>query len=458
MRLYNTLTRKKELLPAPGPEGLNLFVCGPTVYDHGHIGHARTYIFFDALVKFMRRRLGLKINYLQNITNIDDKIINRAQEENKDPAELADFFEKEYYQDMDALGVDSVDTYAPATDYIAEIISQAERLIKKGFAYPAQGSVYFDVRKFPTYGQLSRQTLAELKEGVRIEPEPGKKYFADFAIWKNAKPGEPFWGSPWGQGRPGWHIEDTTITEKHFGPRYHIHGGGLDLIFPHHEAEIAQMESLSGLKPLARVWIHTGLLFVDGEKMSKSLGNFVTIRDFLIRRSKEILRYAALSSHYRAPLDFSEKTANMAAASLERITDFHQRLKEVEGQAAAFPVDEFTSGFWDKLQDDFNSPEALAQLFDLIKEANKFINTHSLSHSDAQKIVDFVDEVNDIFGILPLGEDKYPEEIASLLKAREEARNRGDFQTADRLREKINGLEWRVDDTSRGPRATKIKN
>lgn len=454
MRLYNTLTGKKEELKNPPESGLNIFVCGPTVYDYSHIGHARAYIFFDAFVKFLRHRLNFKVNYLQNITDIDDKIIRRAQEQGSDVKELAASFTQAYYQDMAALGITAVDTYAPATNYIPQIISQVERLVKKGFAYAAEGSVYFDVRKFPEYGRLSHQKISGLKEGVRVETEPGKKYFADFALWKKSNAGEPSWDSPWGPGRPGWHIEDTAITEKHFGPRYHIHGGGLDLIFPHHEAEIAQMESVSGLKPLAQFWMHAGLLNVEGEKMSKSLGNFITIRDFLKNNSAALLRFFILSSHYRSPLDFSAKNLAMAEASLARIVDFVNRLKEVTDAAARFPVDDFTNSFWNELKDDFNTPQALAALFDLIKETNKFIDSHKLSQSDAKKIIDFMSDLNDILGILPQ-EEKVPAEVMTLAAEREKARAVKDFQKSDELRAKIQALGWDVDDTPTGPKLSK---
>ena len=456
MRIYNTLTRKTEHLEIPASVGINLFVCGPTVYDYSHIGHARTYIFFDAFVKFLRKRLKMKINYLQNITDIDDKIIDRALEQNKSWSDISKTFYDEYKEDMASIGVDSVDTYAEATKYIPEIISQTERLIKKGFAYQSANSVYFDVRKFPDYGKLSRQKLADLKEGVRVEIEAGKKYFADFALWKASKENEPTWPSPWGEGRPGWHIEDTAITEKHFGPRYNIHGGGLDLIFPHHEAEIAQMESVSGLSPLAQIWIHTGMLMVNGEKMSKSLGNFVTIKDFLNENSPEVLRYIMLSSHYRSPLDFTKKSAEMAVSSISRIKDFAGRLEKIENQSPPFPVEEFTKEFWKHLEDDFSMPQAFGSLFELVKEANKFIDSHSLSKPDAQKIIDFISDVNDIFGILPK-EEHAPDEITALAVDREKARKAGDFEKADELREKIKEFGWDIDDTSDGPRISKIK-
>lgn len=459
MRLHNTLSGKKEnlLIPADG-SAIKLFVCGPTVYDYSHIGHARTYVFFDALVKFLRKHLNYKITYLQNITDVDDKIIAKAKKENKSSQEVADFFQTTYFQDMASLDVDSVDTYAPATKYIPEIISQVERLIKKGYGYAtAEGNVYFDIRKFPEYGKLSHQKLSELKEGVRIETEPDKKYFADFALWKKSSPDEPSWDSPWGQGRPGWHIEDTAITEKHFGPRYHIHGGGLDLIFPHHEAEIAQMESLSGLAPLAQIWIHAGLLKIKGEKMSKSIGNIIALRDFLKDHQASLLRFIILSSHYRSELDFTPKTIAAAEAALNRIQEFRAKLKEIKSSAPIFPLNDFITDFWKELKDDFNTPQAFAVLFELIKEANKFIDNHSLSQADAQRLIDFIGQVNDIFGILP-GEQTAPAEVMVLVAEREKARARGDFEQADDLRVQIEKLGWSVKDTADGPRLMKIRN
>jgi cysteinyl-tRNA synthetase len=458
MKIYSTLSGKKEdLHQIAASDAVNLFVCGPTVYDYSHIGHARTYVFFDAFVKFLRKNIGLKVNYLQNITNLDDKIINRAIEQNKSWNDISKTFGDEYMADMASLGIDSVDIYAPTTDYIPEIISQTERLVKKGFAYIANGSVYFNTRKFPEYGKLSHQKVEELKEGVRNESEHGKKYFADFALWKASKDNEPSWESPWGKGRPGWHIEDTATTEKHFGPRYQIHGGGLDLIFPHHEAEIAQMESVSGLSPMAQIWIHTGMLMVNGEKMSKSLGNFITIKDFLAENPPEILRYIILSSHYRSPLDFTKKSAEMASASVSRIKDFVLRLEKIENQSPPFPIEEFTKEFWKHLEDDFNSPQAFASLFDLIRESNKFIDSHSLSRNDAQRIIDFICKVNDIFGILPK-EESVPDEIIAMSADREKARIEKDFAKSDELRVKIENLGWEIKDTENGSEIRKNVN
>ena len=288
LKLYNTLTRKKEVFkPIKGKE-VKIFVCGPTVYDFSHIGHAKTYTQFDLIVKYLRY-LGYKVFYLQNLTDIDDKIIKRANEEKNDPLKLAKKFEEEYKKDMLSLGVDSVDKYARATDYIPEIISQVKRLINKGIAYKISDGYYFDLTKFSEYGKLAKRTALEAEDSVsRIDENKEKKNKGDFCLWKFYKPGEPFWESELGKGRPGWHIEDTAITEKEFGPQYDVHGGAVDLIFPHHEAEIAQMESISGKKPLVKYWLHTAFLNIDTKKMSKSKGNFITIRKALKKYSGEI--------------------------------------------------------------------------------------------------------------------------------------------------------------------------
>ena len=281
IRLYNTLTRKKEILRPIKDNNINLFICGPTVYDFPHIGHAKTYIQFDFIVRYLRHK-KFKAFYLQNITDIDDKIIQRSKEKNISWKELSKKFEEIFYEDMKSLNVNSVDRYARATDYIKEIESQVKRLIQKGYAYKIEDGYYFDLSKFKGYGKLSKRKYLEAEDSVtRIDESINKRNKGDFCLWKFSKKDEPFWESELGKGRPGWHIEDTAITEKFFGPQYDIHGGARDLIFPHHEAEIAQMESISGKKPLARYWIHTGFLNIQGSKMSKSLKNFITIREAL---------------------------------------------------------------------------------------------------------------------------------------------------------------------------------
>ncbi len=453
MILYNSLARKKEDFAPREGKRVNLFVCGPTVYDYSHIGHARTYLVYDGLVKFMRQRLGWDIFYLQNITDLEDKIMRRAAEQNRDPLELAKNLTAAHLEDMKALGIDSVNTYAPATDYIPEIISQVERLLAKKFAYIIDGDgVYFDVKIFKNYGKLSRRTAEMAEDSVsRIDESINKKNKADFALWKYSKSGEPSWDAPFGSGRPGWHIEDTAISEKFFGSSYDIHGGGLDLIFPHHEAEIAQMESLSGV-PIVRIWTHIGMLTVKREKMAKSVGNVITIRDFLAKNSPAALRMFVFSSHYRSPVDYTEEGLRESLARIERLQEFAAKLATVaENNAVSLSTGEFINSFWQELEDDFNTPNALARLFELVGAANKAINEHRFSSQDAQKVARFLDEINGILGILPRAEFEIPDKIKKLVEKREKLRGSSEFARADEIRQKIDEAGYEVSDTSGGP-------
>ena len=464
MRLYNTLTGKKDELKTTS-EVVNLFVCGPTVYDHIHIGNARTFTFFDVLAKWLRHQ-GIKVFYLQNITDIDDKIIARARETGQETSAFAQKFEKIFIEDINALGLDAVDKYARASEHIPEIVAQVKTLIQKKHAYLIKDDgYYFDLKTFPEYGQLSGRTSQMAEDGVsRIDESVHKRNRGDFNLWKFSKPNEPSWPFDDGKGlpaealakagRPGWHIEDTAISEKYFGPKYDIHGAGQDLIFPHHEAEIAQMESISGLKPFVKHWLHVGFIIDKTGKMSKSKGNFLTLREALEKYSAATIRFYFLSAHYRSPLEYDNKSLPQAQAAVSRLTDFINRLKEIKNTAASFPVENFTDSFWKHLADDFDTPQALASFFELIKESNKFIDTHNLSQTDAKKIIDFITEVNDIFGILP-HEEIAPAEIMALVVDREKARKQGDYNLADKLRVDIEKQGWSVDDTSSGPRITR---
>lgn len=458
MQLYNTLSQKIEQVHGGPQKRVNLFVCGPTVYDFSHIGHARTYLFYDALVKFFRSQLGWDVFYLQNITNIDDKIIQRAAELGEDPLELAQMFEEEYYKDMNDMGIDAVNTYARATDHISEIISQVEGLLKSKHAYIIEGDgVYFDVTTFKDYGRLARRTVEQAEDAVtRIDESITKRNRADFALWKFSKPNEPNWDAPFGAGRPGWHIEDTAISHKHFGYSYDMHGGAIDLIFPHHEAEIAQMESLSGVSPMARMWVHTGFLTLNGEKMSKSVGNFITIRAFLAENSPQIFRMFVFSSLYRSPVDFTVAAVEEAKGKIDRISELASRLSEVTTQGVSpFPIDDFQDAFWGALKSDFNTPKAFAELFQLTTETNKLIDAHTLSAQDAQKLLAFLAEVNAIFNLLPNIETNVPAHIASLIAKREEAREEGRYEDADKIRQQILGDGFDLKDTESGPRISR---
>ncbi|MEM4714141.1 MAG: cysteine--tRNA ligase [Candidatus Nanoarchaeia archaeon] len=454
LKVYNTLTRKKEVLRANKNKRLNMFVCGPTVYDHAHIGHARSYIIYDTFVKYLRYK-KFNITYLQNITDIDDKIINRAKELNKDPLELAREFEKSYLEDMRSLNVNSVDIYARASEHIQEIISQIQRLLEKGFAYVAEDGVWFEVSKFSDYGKLSKQNIEELKKH-RIEPSPYKKSPNDFSLWKAQKPGEPFWDSPWGKGRPGWHIEDTAIAEKYFGVQYDIHGGGEDLIFPHHEAEIAQMEALSGKSPMVRYWLHNGFLLVNGEKMSKSLKNFVTIKDALKEWPAPILRLFFLSTHYRAPVNYSTNALENAKKNYQKIEAFIFRLltykNKISKENVSLWIKEFSKNFTAALDDDFNTAQALAEIHNFIKKVNIALDEKKIDEKDARKIYRALLKIDKIFS-LNFDKIKVPKLSKihlDLIKEREEARARKDYQKADRIREELKKKGILLEDTEFG--------
>ncbi|MBI2591494.1 MAG: cysteine--tRNA ligase [Candidatus Brennerbacteria bacterium] len=456
LKIYNTLSGKKETLRKPKNRALKLFVCGPTVYDYSHIGHARTYIFFDLFVRWLRH-LDFKIFYLQNITNIDDKIINRAEREKKNPFKLADFFTKEYLHDMKNLGVQSVDRYAKAGDFIKEIHGQIKKLYENGFVYQTKRGVYFEIKKFKKFGKLSRQNLNALRPGWRIEPDPDKKDPLDFALWKFSDQA-PNWPSPWGKGRPGWHIEDTAITEKILGSQYDLHGGGNDLKFPHHEAEIAQAESSSGQKPFVKIWIHTGFLLVNGEKMSKSLGNFITIRDFLKKFPPEVLRMIILNRHYRSPLDYNETIAKNAQNTIAAVKEFLAKLEligkqKMENGKWKIPVKikKYEKDFQSALADDFNTPEAIAVIFKLINDSYK--NIWQLNKKQAYETESFIKEKLEIFGF-KLKKEKIPLKIAALAKKREKLRECKQFIPADRLRKTIQKLGYMIEDTPYGSKIT----
>lgn len=446
LKIYNTLTRKKEIFKPINGKKVNLFVCGITPYDYAHIGHAKTYVQFDIIVKYLRYR-GYKVTYLQNVTDIDDKIIQRAREKKEKPIDLARDFEKKYNEDMKALGVDSVDKFARATDYIKEMIRQIKTLMDRGYAYIIENDgVYFNLSKFPKYGKLSGRKSTEAEDAVsRIDESKKKINKGDFCLWKKSKKDEPKWKDPWfNNGRPGWHIEDTAITEKVFGKQYDVHGGARDLIFPHHEAEIAQMESVSGKRPFVKYWLHTGFLNVKGQKMAKSLGNFTTIKDALKKYDSKVLRLFYISAHYRSPIDFSEELLGQTKHSLERINDFIKKIKNSEEKDNQKLIDKTKKEFLRYMDDDFDTPKALATIFDFIKEVNK--------NGGGKKSYELMLEFDEIFNILTKEDVKLSSEIKELVKEREKARKEGDFEKADKIREQIKNKGYVLEDTKEGPR------
>ncbi len=454
IKVYNTLTEKKEFLPRRSGKPVRFFVCGPTVYDFSHIGHAKTYLAFDVIVRYLRNK-KIPVFYLQNITDIDDKIIHRAQQQNKKPVEIAATFTRAYLEDMKKLGVTSVTKYASASKSIPAIQNQISVLIKKGYAYPTSSGIYFEVKKFSAYGKLSRQNLDALRPGYRIEIDSEKKDPLDFALWKfKREPHEPSWPSPWGEGRPGWHIEDTAISEKYFGQQYELHGGAVDLKFPHHESEIAQQEAASGKKPFVKIWLHTGFLLINGEKMAKSLNNFITIRDFLAQYSPEVLRFIIVSHHYRSPLDFKPELAMQASQSLFTLKSFCGRLGLARNRgpistAIKKLIQTTNQGFDRAMEDDFNTPNALATLFQLTNQTSPQIWTISKKEAGAIRIC-IIEKMN-VLGFAFKKTAALPKEIQNKAKQRELFRVNKQFTHADALRKELEALGYIIEDTPQGP-------
>ena len=445
IKLYNTLSGRLEEFKPVEPGAVRMFVCGPTVYDFSHIGHGKTYTQFDIVVRALRY-VGYRVTYVVNITDIDDKIIKRANERGVAPSILAKEYEKFYMEDMEVLNNTSVNKYARAHDYIPEIISQVERLVEKGLAYKISDGYYFDTKKFENYGKLSGRNALKTGDAVsRIDENPDKKNPGDFCLWKFKKEGEPVWQANLGEGRPGWHIEDTAITETEFGPQYDIHGGAIDLIFPHHEAEIAQMESISNKKPLVRYWLHAGFLNIKSEKMSKSLGNFLTIREILEKGISPLaLRYYFLTAHYRTSMDFSWEALEAAQNAYRRLKDFMSMNKEL-----GIKNKEYENEFKDAIENDLNTPEVLAVVWKLVKD-------ESVSPADKRaSLLDFdqvlgLDLENNEFEVKDIST-----EVEQLMKEREKARANGDYHKADKLREQIKKLGFVIEDTPSGQNISK---
>jgi len=459
LKIYNTLSGKKDVFKPIKGKKVNLFVCGPTVYDYSHIGHARAYITFDCFVKYLKSQ-GYNVFYLQNITDIDDKIIARAREKGVSPKDLARAFEKEYLKDMKALSVTSVSKYARATDHIKEIISQVQRLQAKDFAYEIkEDGIYFDISKFKRYGKLSGRTALQADDGVsRIDYSKDKRNRGDFCLWKfRQDSAEPSWKAPFGEGRPGWHIEDTAITEKFFGAQYDIHGGARDLIFPHHEAEVTQMESISGKSPLVRYWMHVGFLTVNGQKMGKSLNNFILLGDLLKRCPANYLRFFVIKNLWSSPVDYSESVMIEIKSAIEKIEEFLRKIKSTKtikpSKEAGLEIKNLKINFYKELEDDFNTPKAFAVMFDFINKANIFLESDLISKKQASEIYKLFQEIDKIFGIINFQKvnKAIPAEIKKLAKERETHRKNKEWQKADEVRMKIEKQGFTVEDTKNGP-------
>ncbi len=454
MQIYNTLSRSKQLLQPLSPPSLRMYVCGMTVYDLCHVGHARVLIVFDMVARYLRYS-GYQLTYVRNITDIDDKIIARSNEQQEDWQSLTQRFIVAMHDDAAALGVLPADQEPRATEYMPEILDLNQRLIAKRHAYvSASGDVYFSVRSFATYGRLGGRDIEELQVGARVEPGDQKKDPLDFALWKAAKPAEPSWASPWGPGRPGWHIECSAMSSACLGEQLDIHGGGGDLVFPHHENEIAQSESVSG-KPLAGTWMHVGFVQVDEVKMSKSLGNFFTIREVLRQYRPEVLRYFILASHYRSPLNYSQENLEHARTALERFYQTLQAVQAVAAKATSAPtemngpeIDPWILRFRAVMDDDFNTPEALSVLFELTREINRLLNDGECAA--AQQLAGGLLALAALLGLLQDSCTEFLQsggrachseltvtEIEKRIQDRQQAKQAKDFASADQIRQDL---------------------
>lgn len=448
MRLFNTLTRQKDEFVPLEPGKVKMYSCGPTVYNYFHIGNARPFILFDTLRRYLEYS-GYEVKFVQNFTDIDDKVIHKANEEGVGFEAVADRYIKEYFVDAEGLGIRRATVHPRATETMDAIIGIVKSLVDKGYAYESNGDVYFRTRKFDGYGKLSHQPLEDLQAGARISVGEQKEDPMDFAVWKAAKPGEPSWDSPWGQGRPGWHIECSAMVNKYLGPTIDIHSGGQDLIFPHHENEIAQSECANGCE-FARYWVHNGFLTIDNEKMSKSKGNFFMVREAAKAYGYEPIRMFMLSAHYRSPLNYSEESLKQAKASLERLYTAAENLQFLltrqqggemtkEETAALAEWEKHHKKFVEAMDDDMNTADALAAVFELVRD----INTYTSEHPDCTRpfvkaAFDRMMELLNVLGLVQhLDEKKEDPEIEALIEARQEAKKRKDFQEADRIRDQL---------------------
>ena len=458
MKVFNTMTRHKEELIPVTPGQVRIYSCGPTVYNYFHIGNARPFIIFDTLRRYLQWR-GMDVTYVQNFTDIDDKMINRANEEGVTVRELADRFIAEYYKDADALGVQRADVAPRATEHIPEIIALIEKLIANGHAYESEGDVYFSVPSLPGYGKLCGQNLEELESGARVDVTEVKRDPLDFALWKAQKPGEPAWESPWGMGRPGWHIECSAMSMKYLGETFDIHCGGVDLTFPHHENEIAQSEGATG-KPFARYWMHNGHINVNNQKMSKSLGNFFTVRDIAKEFDLMAVRLFMLGAHYRSPINFSRELIEQATSALARIRNAHELLTRVQQadepqtpqQAELLEqLPAFRQRFIDAMDDDLNTADALGAIFELVREANAAFAGGGSAQA-AKEVLALLDELLGVMGIDPVGKhEQIPQEILDMAQQRVQARAEKNWAEADRLRDAIVAAGYILEDTKQGP-------
>ncbi len=483
MEIYNTLTRQKEKFIPRDDGKVSIYVCGPTTYNFIHLGNARPLVFFDTMRRYFTQK-GFQVNYVQNFTDIDDKIIKRSLEEGLDAARISQKYIEEYYKDADALNVVRANRHPRVSEHMNEIIEMVAALIEKRFAYNVEGDIYFDVSSFPEYGKLSHRSSDEILAGARVEVDPRKKNPADFALWKAAKEGEPSWESPWGAGRPGWHIECSAMSLKYLGSGFDIHGGGMDLIFPHHENEIAQAEAAAG-KPFARYWVHNGFITINQDKMSKSSGNFFLVREILEKFDPLAVRFFLLSTHYRSPLDFDFEKIEASRQGLERLknsielleeairkrssADFKEKDSDFQKKDSVFQTKliDFKKRFNQAMDDDFNTALAIGIFFESAKEVNTFLNRNTIfNKAELVSAIELYAYFNNVLGLYKTGpdgklileekshaNDSLVQSLIDLLvKVRQEARTKKDWPTADLIRNGLKEMGIIIEDTPDGAR------
>jgi cysteinyl-tRNA synthetase len=470
LRVFNTLGRKKELFEPLEPGKVRMYVCGPTVYDSCHIGHARSVIVFDVIARYLRMK-GYDVTYVRNFTDVDDKIIDKANRLAVDPQNVAEKYIEEFYEDMDALNVERADIEPKATAHIRQIISFIEHLMEKDFAYQIDGDIFYSVEKFKGYGKLSGRKLEDMEAGARVDIDERKQNPFDFVLWKSSKPGEPAWHSPWGMGRPGWHIECSAMSCEYLGEQFDIHGGGKDLAFPHHENEIAQSEAVF-TKPFVKYWIHNGFVNIDQEKMSKSLGNFLMIKDAIKTYHPETIRLFLLSNHYRSPIDFTDKAMDEAASGLDKIYSLLQRVADSVGLTTADDVEpgDCWRQFCEAMDDDFNSARGIGILFDTVRKVNRRLDQHNGSlPAEMEKMIQTAKsdilKIGRTLGILMESPKTYfdkkrsktlqeksidPLVVEKLLQERNAARREKDWKKADEIRSRLQDMNITVEDRPEG--------
>jgi len=461
--IHNTLTGENEAFEPIEKGKVRMYVCGVTVYDDIHMGHARSMIVFDVVAKYLRYA-GYDVKHVTNFTDVDDKIINRANEENIDPLVLSARYIDRYFEEAGSIGVGRASIYPKASESMDDIIQMIKDIINAGFGYPTDdGSVYFSVGKVKDYGRLTNQKLENMESSGRVAMDDQKKDPMDFAVWKAAKPGEIYWDSPWGKGRPGWHIECSAMIRRHLGDQIDIHGGGNDLVFPHHENEILQTEAVTG-EPLARYWMHNGMLQVKGEKMSKSSGNFFRVKEVMSRYDKQTVRFYFLNTHYRGPLVYGEEALEEAATGLRRLWNNYRELISYAKNAAgeddiAELLSRTRSGFVDGMDNDFDTRNALSTVFQMVRDTNKAMAERTLSKKGAEDAVSLLEEMDSIFGILPddtSGDDSLDAVMDIMIRIRSELRKRKAFDLADMIRDELAKAGIKMEDTAEGAKWKKI--